>query len=163
MSQSKVILIVLLMIVGFGVTVHLFTSTIAPPEGDLAQPNVNISRPRAPAEARKILNPIPVSDEVIKKGDELYHTKGSCNVCHGETGKGDGEGGAMLSPRARDFTDPSFHMLRTDGELFWSTKNGVSGSGMFSYTPRMITEEETWIVIHYIRTLNADPRENAGS
>ncbi len=155
MSQAKVILVVLLMIGGFAVAIHLFTATIAPPEGESVQEGFNMSRPRAPTEARKMLNPFPRSEEIVKKGEVLYHTKGSCNVCHGEKGKGDGGGGAMLSPPPRDFTDPGFQMLRTDGELFWSTKFGISGTGMFSYSPRMITEEETWMVIHYIRSLNA--------
>lgn len=156
MGQAKVIFIILAMILGFGVTIHFFTAAIAPPDSDPTFATVDISRPRAPSKARRIVNPISPSDTVIKKGDELYHVKGSCNVCHGEEGRGDGDGGTLLSPKPRDLTDPSFHMLRTDGEMFWSIKHGVEGTGMFSYTPRMITEEEAWMVIHYIRTLRRE-------
>ncbi len=153
MGQGRIIFMVLLMIGVFAFFTHLFTKLVAPPEADPVVTSFDMSRPRAPSEARKIVNPVPVSREAIQKGDEIYHGAGNCYVCHGETGKGDGQGGALLSPPARDLTDSNFQLLRTDGEMFWSIKHGVQGTGMFSYAPRMISEEDAWYVIHYIRSL----------
>jgi hypothetical protein len=39
-------------------------------------------------------------------------------------------------------------------------RNGSPGSRMFSYAPSVITEEEAWTVIRYLRTLSV--RENTG-
>ncbi|MFQ5780195.1 MAG: c-type cytochrome [Nitrospiria bacterium] len=156
MKPSKIIGILLFMIVLYGAFVHLVTKTIAPNRVDPMVTSFDISRPRAPAEARKIKNPVPVSEDVIEKGKKLYLGKGGCIVCHGEEGKGDGEGGHLLNPPPRDLTNPNFHLLRTDGEMFWSIKNGVEGTGMFSYAPRIISEEDAWKVIHFIRTLKQE-------
>ena len=153
MNQGRIFLILFILIAGFAFVMHLFTNAIAPPESDSTVTSFDMSRPRAPSEARKIKNPVHLSREVVESGDLLYHGKGNCNICHGEEGKGDGPSGVLQSPKPRDLTDPNFHMLRSDGEIFWSIKNGVSGTGMFSYVPRMISEEEAWKVIHYIRSL----------
>jgi mono/diheme cytochrome c family protein len=113
----------------------------------------DITVPRAPSEARKIKNPIEPSPEVIEQGKRLYLGKGDCHICHGVTGRGEGDSGKLLNPPPRDFTSERFQLLRTDGELYWVIVNGSPGTGMFSYAPRMISEEEAWMVIHYIRTL----------
>ncbi len=153
MGQGRIVVILLSMIIGFSVLVHIFTTAIAPPEVDQTVMTFSLSRPRAPSEARKLENPIPFSKEMVERGKEIYHGKGNCYVCHGAAGKGDGEGGVLLAPKPTNLSDPNFHLLRRDGEMFWTIKHGVEGTGMFSYAPRMITEEEAWIVIHYVRTL----------
>jgi mono/diheme cytochrome c family protein len=113
----------------------------------------DITIPRAPAEAKRMANPFPLSDQVLLDGERIYQTKGTCFTCHGTTGRGDGPAGLELNPRPRNFTNPRFHELRTDGELFWVIRNGSPGTRMFSYSPSVITEEEAWKVIHYLRTL----------
>jgi len=112
----------------------------------------DITIPRAPADAKRMTNPFPLSDQVLLEGERIYQTKGTCFTCHGTTGRGDGPAGIELNPRPRNFTNPTFHELRTDGELFWVIRNGSPGSQMFSYSPSVITEEEAWKVIHYLRT-----------
>jgi mono/diheme cytochrome c family protein len=115
----------------------------------------DIAIPRAPAEAKALVNPFPVSDQVLLEGERIYQTKGTCFTCHGTTGRGDGPAGLELNPRPRNFTNPQFQELRTDGEMFWVIRNGSAGTRMFSYSPSVITEEEAWKVIHFIRTLPA--------
>jgi mono/diheme cytochrome c family protein len=141
------------MIAFFWMVSFLITHWVVPDEVDPTIAAVDITRPRAPVEARGLKNPIPVSEADIKSGKALYLGKGNCYICHGKEGRGNGEGGAMLNPQPRDLTDPTFQALRTDGEIFWSIKEGVPQSGMFSYVPRMITEEEAWKVVRFIRTL----------
>lgn len=113
----------------------------------------DIRIPRAPASASNIENPIPNSPLIISEGEKIFKGKGTCYTCHGMTGKGDGPAGLELRPRPRDFTNPQFSQLRTDGEFFWVIRNGSPGTRMFSYSPAYITEEEVWKVIYYIRTL----------
>lgn len=109
--------------------------------------------PRAPAEASNWKNPIPNTPVTVSQGEKIYKGKGTCFACHGITGKGDGPSGKDLRPSPRDFTNPKFFELRTDGELFWVIVNGSLGTRMFSYSPSIITEEEAWTVVHYLRAL----------
>jgi mono/diheme cytochrome c family protein len=122
------------------------------PEQSAEKGEKDIRIPRAPAEASNIQNPIPNSPMILSEGEKIYQGKGTCFTCHGTTGRGDGPAGLELKPRPRDFTNSQFNALRTDGELFWVIQNGSPGTRMFSYSPSVITEEEAWKVIHYIRT-----------
>jgi len=133
---------------------HLATLALAPEEEMPRE--IDLTRPRAPAESRAIRNPVAASEASVAAGRAIYHEKGTCGVCHGETGRGDGPAGEMTRPRPRDFTDPMFHALRSDGELFWTLKHGIPGTGMISFVPRILSEQEAWTVIRYIRTLKVD-------
>jgi mono/diheme cytochrome c family protein len=112
--------------------------------------------PRVPADqiaaAKAMKNPLQATPENIAKGKAIFEGKGTCFTCHGLSGKGDGDAGKALDPTPRDFTNAQFHGLRTDGEMFWVIKNGSAGTGMISYNPAMITDEETWQVILYERS-----------
>ncbi len=157
MGQGKTILVLLTMVAGFGIAIHFFTSIIAPPMADNPViTTVDISRPRAPSKARKIKSPLDTSSQIVQEGKTLYEGKGGCYACHGYTGKGDGESGTTLSPRPRDLTNESFQMLRTDGEIFWSIKFGVDRTSMFAAIPRVISEEEAWKIVQYIRSLKLE-------
>lgn len=118
----------------------------------------NPIEPRVPPNermtARSMKNPIPKTPENIAKGKAIYEGKGSCFRCHGDSGKGDGPYKTLvnLNPSPRDFTNPKFHRNRTDGELFWVLKNGISGTGMVPAIGGPITEEEAWHVILYERS-----------
>lgn len=115
--------------------------------------------PRVPPElleqAKKVTNPIDATPENIQFGKELFHGVALCSQCHGSEGKGDGAVAVNrgLNPSPRNFTNPEFHNARTDGELFWVVNNGSPGTAMPKMTgPGMITEEQAWYVITYIRT-----------
>ncbi len=156
MHPFRIAVIVLTIIGAFALFNAFLTQTLVPDEGDLSQQAYDSARPRAPKEARALKNPYVASAEVVADGAAIYRGRGNCSVCHGDTGRGDGAGGAMLRPAPRDFTDIQFHRGRTDGELFWVIKFGVPSTGMMSYTPRMISEAEAWRVVHYLRTLASD-------
>lgn len=142
----------LVVFVVFSAAVYLLLM-IGPEESATKAGERDITLPRAPAEAKAVANPIPLSDQVLLEGERIYQTKGTCFTCHGTTGRGDGPAGLELNPRPRNFTNPRFHELRTDGEMFWVIRNGSPGTRMFSYSPSIITEDEAWKVIHYLRTL----------
>ncbi len=153
MHPARIFLTVMLLIGGFAFFSWLMTQALAPEE--TMPRTVDLARPRAPAEARRIKNPVPMSDAAIAMGRAIYHGKGTCVVCHGQMGRGDGPAGAMTRPAPRDFTDTSFQAMRADGELFWTLQNGIPGTGMIAFVPRMISEEEAWQVIHYIRSFRS--------
>jgi len=91
--------------------------------------------------------------EIVAAGKVLYEGKGRCALCHGISGKGDGPAAHRhpLHP-PRDFSNCAFHKKRKDGELFWVMKNGVPGTGTQGLIPDVLSEEEGWKVVAYIRT-----------
>ena len=128
--------------------------------GDLAWAAESaVLRPRVPRDqieaARAVTNPLPAGDEIIAKGKALYEGKAFCKVCHGPDGKGLGPDiapGSLKGPLPRNFTDKKWQAARTDGELFWILKNGSKGTAMASFIPLILTEEEAWQVLRYVRS-----------
>lgn len=90
--------------------------------------------------------------EVVAAGKKLYEGKGTCIHCHGQSGKGDGPNGMLLTPSPRDFTDCEFQKVRSDGELFWVIKNGSAGTGMVPLIGSTINEDEAWTILAYERS-----------
>lgn len=90
--------------------------------------------------------------EIVGEGKILYEGKARCFVCHGMSGKGDGSVAHMFAPPPRDFTDCAFQKKREDGELFWIIKYGSPGTGMKQLIPGLLSEEEGWRIVAYIRT-----------
>lgn len=114
-------------------------------------------RPRVPQDqleaAKALTNPFPSTPDNIAKGDGLFHGKGTCFVCHGAKGQGDGPASVGFDPSPRNFTNPEFHRARTDGELMWVLKNGSAGTAMVPVVGSVIDEEEGWLILLYERSL----------
>ena len=118
-----------------------------------------VLRPRVPKDqmevARSVQNPLPATPEMIAKGKALFEGKAFCRACHGADGKGltgpDIEPGSLKGPLPRNFTDKTWQGRRTDGELMWILKNGSSGTDMGPFIPLVVTEEEAWQLILYVR------------
>jgi len=105
--------------------------------------------------ARAVTNPLPAGEEIIAKGKALYEGKGFCKVCHGPDGKGLGADiapGSLKGPLPRNFTNKKWQAARSDGELFWILKNGSKGTAMAPFIPLVLTEEEAWQVLRYVRS-----------
>ncbi len=124
-----------------------------------------VLRPRVPRdqiqEARAMTSPLPASEEMIAKGKALYEGKAFCKVCHGPDGKGLGKDiapGSLKGPLPRNFNDKKWQAARTDGELFWILKNGSNGTAMAPFIPLVLTEEEAWQVLRYVRSFG-QPKE----
>ncbi len=115
-----------------------------------------VLKPRVPPdqidEARALVNPFPVTPGRLEKGRALYHGKGFCVTCHGREGKGLGAIPGLRGALPRDFTDQSWQATRTDGELFWILQHGSPGTDMASFIPLVLTDEEAWHVLLYIRS-----------
>jgi mono/diheme cytochrome c family protein len=124
-----------------------------------------ILKPRVPSdqlrEARTWTNPLPTTEETIEKGKQLFHGKAFCITCHGKDGKGLGndiEPSTLKGPLPRDFTDKDWQAARTEGELFWILKNGSKGTAMAPFIPLILTEEEAWQVLLYVRSFGQDKK-----
>lgn len=135
---------------GLGLAVVLLTGAAPPPITDRV-PTAHSDKAKALhapfGDARK------ASAEVIAAGKKLYEGKGTCYLCHGIGGKGDGPASHMQAAHPpRDFTDCAFQQARDDGELFWIIKYGSPGTGMQALIPNMLNEEEGWNVVAYLRS-----------
>jgi mono/diheme cytochrome c family protein len=141
----------------------LFTACVAASLSSWGNPvfggDEAVLKPRVPIdqieEARAWTNPLPTTEETIEKGKKLFHGKAFCITCHGKDGKGLGadiESGILKGPLPRNFTDKDWQAARTDGELFWILKNGSKGTAMASFIPLILTEEEAWQVLRYVRS-----------
>ena len=112
----------------------------------------DIYEPRVPPELMEKIqeteSPYPVTPENIEAGKQIYFGKGLCVTCHSNNGKGV----VLPGHSPRDFTDVKWQEIRTDGELMWILKNGSPGTGMPIRIGVVISEEEGWKVIQFIRT-----------
>lgn len=118
-----------------------------------------ILKPRVPVDqlqqVRTWKNPLPATEETIDKGKKLFEGKAFCTTCHGRDGKGLGadiEPGTLKGSLPRNFTDKDWQTARTDGELLWILKNGSTGTAMAPFIPLILTEEEAWQVLLYVRS-----------
>lgn len=82
--------------------------------------------PAAVAQAPKPLPP-PASVDPASTARDLYRSR--CTLCHGETGHGDGPGGAALTPKPRVFTDADWQATVKDEQLRDIIVKGGAGVG----------------------------------
>jgi mono/diheme cytochrome c family protein len=105
-----------------------------------------------PPRRAAVPNPIPKSDQVVAKGDMLYQME--CASCHGKTGQNDGPGAKKIAAEmkaALKLTDPKVQE-QSDGALFWKT---LEGRNSMPSTAKDLTDEERWMIVHFLRTLPA--------
>ena len=116
--------------------------------------HLDIYEPRVPTELLEDLqdmdNPYPPTSERIEAGRKIYFGKGKCVTCHDHNGRGV----ERPSHKPRDFTDAEWQETRTDGEIMWILRNGSPGTEMPVRVGNVISEEEGWNVIHFIRTFS---------
>lgn len=105
----------------------------------------------APAEAKKMKNPIKATKASIQKGKEIYEKK--CTLCHGVKGDGNGPASAGLNPKPTNFKESHGEKM-TDGEHFWKI---TTGRGAMPSFEKDLTNEERWHVINYINTFSSHP------
>ena len=105
---------------------------------------------KAPERAGKKPNPVVSSPETIAAG-KLIYTK-QCLSCHGAKGLGDGPGAKDLQKKPHSIVSPDT-IAQSDGELFWKITTGRKPMPTYE---KLLTEEQRWQVINYVRTLKED-------
>jgi len=94
---------------------------------------------------------VPYHTVSVASGAALY--RAHCALCHGPGGRGDGPAGAGLPKLPADLTAP--HTAQhTAGDMFWWLTHGIPASGMPPFGA-VLSEEERWDLINFIRTLAA--------
>ena len=100
-----------------------------------------------PAKYEKMTNPEDASNENLAIGKSLYSKH--CKSCHGKEGYGDGPKSEEVDGDLGDFSSEDFQS-QSDGALFYKTY--IGRNDMPNYEKKM-SEEDTWLVVHYMRTL----------
>jgi mono/diheme cytochrome c family protein len=101
----------------------------------------------APKRDAEKANPVRADEKSVAAGKKLYARE--CQECHGASGRGDGAGAKDLADRPPDLRAADVQK-QSDGALFW--KLGKGRGEMPSYR-KMLSEEERWEVVNYVRTL----------
>lgn len=97
--------------------------------------------------------PAAADDAALAKAQESYQTY--CKKCHGEHGKGDGPGAAMLNPKPRDFADCQNMQKRSDDELFKVISEGgeaVKMSADMQPWGGTLSEPEIHALVQFVRS-----------
>lgn len=103
-----------------------------------------------PLEAARMVNPVTPTHESQARAKSRYAI--DCAMCHGTNGDGKGDPGIIsdMSLTMMDFTNPDTLKNRTDGELFYITKNG---EGKMPAEDRAKTDE-IWNLVVYLRAFS---------
>ncbi len=100
---------------------------------------------KIPPEAAARVNPVKPTQESLAKGKKLYGF--DCAMCHGEKGDGKGDMASDIK-NVTDFTNPDALKNRTDGELFYVTRNG---KGEMPPEGDRAKDDDIWNMVNYIR------------
>src|SRR5205823_2787547 len=112
----------------------------------------NQTSTQAPETASKPIppkNPLEGDAEAIRAGMGQFRSR--CADCHGMDARG---------VRAPDLTQ-IWASGRTDDGLFKTLKNGVPGTEMPAFGPRMF-DQEAWQILAYLRTIAAPTSADTG-
>jgi cytochrome c len=114
----------------------------------------------------KIPEVLSPTQELIESGKSIYSEVG-CNMCHGETGKGDGPSSKMLTDSwgypiiPRDFTSGIYLGGGEVQDLYLRFAGEMSGTPMPSYgklsqllnKPKEDENELAWALVYYVKSL----------
>lgn len=95
---------------------------------------------------KNLKNPLPVTPAILAEGEKLYVNY--CVHCHGASGSGDGKVGAKMPGAPPSYTNPTL-MALSEGKMYYSI---TYGKGLMGPHGPLMTQEERWKVVHYIRT-----------
>ncbi len=96
-------------------------------------------------------------DKHVVQGRKIFDRY--CTPCHGEGGAGNGYNAVNLDPHARDLTDSKEDYMAklSNAEIYEVIEKGGRGVDLSPLMPswgRVFSEEETWSLVAYVRTLH---------
>ncbi len=126
-----------------------------------------LSRARKAPKPITIGEPIPMTEESIQRGKELYD-KVECWKCHGEEGKGDGPSAPTLKDKWGFPIRPgnlrkswNFRGGNRREDIYRNIMVGITGTPMPDFSDSL-KEEEIWHLANYMKSLSREkPRLNA--
>lgn len=95
-------------------------------------------------------NPIPMSEESVEAGREVFFTY--CSGCHGRRADGRGLQALNLIPKPQNLRNAEFVAYLSDERMYSSISGGVRGTSMPAFE-MLISEEQRWHSVNYVRSL----------
>src|SRR5574342_457952 len=95
-------------------------------------------------------NPTTADEASITRGKEFFAI--NCQMCHGQTGEGNGPIAPFLANKPANLTSPVVQS-KSDGSIFLTITNGVEGK--MPPLNENLTVSERWDLVNFIRTLKA--------
>lgn len=117
-------------------------------ELEIVEPRIS---PDLLPKAKALKNPVATDSDAAARGGSIYKGRGTCVLCHGARGTGDGDMSSMFNPPPRNFKEKIWQSARTDGEIFWAIKYGTE-EGMPRFEGKL-SDEEMWALVTYVRSL----------
>lgn len=109
--------------------------------------HVHEPHPHKHKQYAKVKNPVPVTEQSLGKGRELFERH--CIACHRD--------GAKVS-KSLDLTDDVFIHGDTDGEIFHVITDGVKGTSMKGFK-KELTKDMRWHLVNYIKSLKGEEKK----
>src|SRR5260370_1559854 len=151
LSLSAVILLIVIgSAVYLGRMIHRGFSTRAAPSSAESSLAMAMRDMAIPLRYKAIKNPITVTPEVIHEG--MAHWADHCTACHANNGSGDTMYGKTMYPRPPDMRQKDTQEM-SDGELYYTIKNGVRLSGMPAFGDPGDHDVDSWKLVAFIRHL----------
>lgn len=113
----------------------------------MQSPAVPVDRWTAPTYADALKDPLATDANAVAKGARVFTSV--CWTCHGITGAGDGPNATALKKHPADLRSTMFQ-AQSNGALYWKITNGRGEMGAYE---QILSREERWAVVHYLRTL----------
>ncbi len=102
---------------------------------------------KAPSTANALKDPLVGDAKAAVKGGRVFNAL--CWTCHGMRGEGDGPNAALLHKRPADLGAANVQG-QSNGELYWKVTHG---RGEMASYEQVLSREDRWAVVHYLRTL----------
>jgi mono/diheme cytochrome c family protein len=103
-----------------------------------------------PSRYKTMKNAVAPTPEVIHEG--MAHWADHCTACHANNGCGDTMYGKTMYPRPPDMRQKDTQEM-SDGELYYTIKNGVRLSGMPAFGDPGDDDVDSWKLVAFIRHL----------
>ena len=107
-------------------------------------------KPGGRSEAARMKNPVAPTAESIAAGEAIYVRR--CRGCHGREGTG-GPPKETGGRPASNLVDAQWDYGSTDGEIFYTIRNGVPPQFVMEPWDDRLSETDTWNVVNFLRAL----------
>lgn len=95
--------------------------------------------------------------------DGKWHYQRNCAGCHNDNGDGKGPTITALGLEARDFKAGGFAFGDSREQIFKTLSTGIPGRSPMPSFAGVMSEEERWLVVDYVRTLMPPRKDEAPS
>ncbi|MEW6128594.1 MAG: c-type cytochrome [Acidobacteriota bacterium] len=97
-------------------------------------------------------NPVAMSDDSVRRGEEMFVQR--CSGCHGRKADGKGPNSLDITPRPRNLRNTDFMNSINDKRLFESIMYGVQGTAMPPWVDYGLSQNDVGNLLNYLRSIN---------